>query len=373
MSKAIDEFTSKVNDQANSVRRILKAVSEESNQLAETGKVTSSDLRIRRTQQAKQAKKFIELMKKFQEMQGLYKGKYKQQLERQYLIVKPTATREELDRLVEGGDAGSVTMISQQLFSMANKSLAQTKLNEMQERQHEILAIEKSIQEIHEMFLDMSLLVDQQGELIDKVGEHVEATLVTTQKAAKHMQSAVQAKRRNQKLKWILTIVGIVIVIIVGIVIWLEVGGSNGGGTKVIHVQQPNQPPQQVILQTPAPGPVQPPQPQPQPVPPQPQPTPSEPTPPQPEPISPPAPPQPTPPQPAPPKPQPPQPDTPTEPHPPDTPSEPKEPDTQPEPSDTPEPSEPEPVPPKTSTQPKSPRSNPRKRRGKRGKKGRKN
>lgn len=186
-------------------------------------------MRIRRTQQAKQAKRFIELMKKYQDMQNLYKSKYRAQLERQYLIVKPMATREELDRVV-GADGANV-LTQQMLFSMSNKALAQTQLTEMKERHHEIVTIERSIQEIHQMFMDMALIVDQQGELIDRLGEHVENTLEYTQKGAQHVEAAVASKRRSQRIKWILSIIGIVVLIIIGVTLWIELGGSRGGSS----------------------------------------------------------------------------------------------------------------------------------------------
>lgn len=238
LSLAIDELTSKVNEHANKIRLILKSASEENERMA--GTISSSDMRIRRTQQAKQAKKFIELMRQHQNMQNLYKGKYRSQLERQYLIMKPMATREELDRLV--GADGAAVLTQQQMFSMSNKALAHTQLTEMKERHHEIVAIEKSIQEIHQMFLDMSLIVDQQGELIDRVGEHVENTLEYTQKAADNMEAAVRSKRRSQRIKWILTIVGLVILAIVGITLAIELGGSNAAPRSTVAVQAPNPP-----------------------------------------------------------------------------------------------------------------------------------
>jgi t-SNARE complex subunit (syntaxin) len=258
LGRIIDEFTSKVNDQANSIRITLKACSEENDKL--TGKITSSDMRIRRTQQAKQAKRFIELMKKYQDMQNLYKSKYRAQLERQYLIVKPMATREELDRVV-GADGANV-LTQQMLFSMANKALAQTQLTEMKERHHEIVTIEKSIQEIHEMFMDMALIVDQQGELIDRLGEHVENTLEYTQKGASQVEAAVASKRRSQRIKWILSIIGLVLLIIIGVTLWIELGGSKSGSSPP---QQQPPPPQQL----PPPPQQQPPPPQQQPPPPQ--------------------------------------------------------------------------------------------------------
>lgn len=226
LSRTIDELTALVTDQANQVRTMLMGASEENRWLQDNpGTVSSSDMRIRKTQQAKHARRFMETMKRYQEMQTGFKSKYKSQLERQYLIIKPGASRQELDSLVE---SDGVAVLSQQMFSMANRSLARKQLDEMKERHQDILAIEKSIQELHQMFLDMALIVDQQGELIDRVGEHVESSAVYTEKAAAQMESAVTAKRRGQRCKWI--IAGIVIFILVGLGIYLAILFGTGGG-----------------------------------------------------------------------------------------------------------------------------------------------
>jgi t-SNARE complex subunit (syntaxin) len=248
-SHSIDELTAHVNEQANNARRTLMGASDENKFLLANPKIVStSDMRMRRTQQTRHAKKFMEVMKKYQEMQTNYKGRYKGQLERQYLIVKPNATREELDKLTESDGAAVLT---QQMFSMANRSLAKKQLDEMKERHHDILAIEKSIQELHQMFLDMALLVDQQGELIDRVGEHVEASADYTAKAAVQMEAAVSSKRRSQRCKWIMF--GILLFIIIGVGIYLAIlfgtGKSSGGSSPPSSAPPPPSP------APPAPGP----------------------------------------------------------------------------------------------------------------------
>lgn len=218
LGRLIDELVKRNNNDAQFVRKTLKTLTEETEQLKLDNRVTSSDLRIRVTQQARYAKKFMGTMNKFQAMQTTYQGKYRQQLERQYLIVKPTATREELDRLTHSADA--TAMLQQQVFSMANRAQAQKTLAEMKERHHDILAIEKSIKELHQMFVDMAIIVEQQGELIDKVEDHVANTLEYTEHAAVEMRQAVQRQKGIQKKKWILTVVIILILVTVGLIIY---------------------------------------------------------------------------------------------------------------------------------------------------------
>ncbi|PJF19852.1 hypothetical protein PSACC_00334 [Paramicrosporidium saccamoebae] len=207
LGRLIDEMVSRNNADAQFVRQTLKTLTGETENLKSTGAVTSSDLRIRMTQQSRYAKKFMGAMNKFQGMQTTYQGKYRQQLERQYLIVKPNASREELDRLTHSADA--TAMLNQQ------KTLA-----EMKERHQDIIAIEKSIKELHQMFVDMAIIVEQQGELIDKVEDFVTNTAEYTEAAAEEMRGAVVRQRSTQRKKWILTITIIIILAVVGIIVW---------------------------------------------------------------------------------------------------------------------------------------------------------
>jgi t-SNARE complex subunit (syntaxin) len=163
------------------------------------------------------------VMSKFQSMQSLYQGKYRQQLERQYLIVKPQATKEELDRLTHGGSADATVLLNQQIFSMANRAQAAKQLAEMQERHHDIISIEKSIRELHQMFVDMAIIVEQQGELIDKVEDHVANTAEYTEHAAQEMRQAVIRQRGVQKKKWIILIILVILLTIIGLVIYFSI------------------------------------------------------------------------------------------------------------------------------------------------------
>lgn len=118
LSRLIDEYVQRVNNDADMIRRTIKQFSADNRQYEELGSnspVTASDLRLRRSQQARLAKKFLEIMHRFQNMQSTYQSKYRQQLERQYLIVRPAATRAELDKLVE---TEGTQLMTQQVISI---------------------------------------------------------------------------------------------------------------------------------------------------------------------------------------------------------------------------------------------------------------
>lgn len=225
LGRLIDELVLRTNREGQALRRILAGLTEETERLSTGGLLTPSDQRLRRTQQSRWSQKLLAIMNRFQIVQTTYQAKYRQQLERQYLIVKPSATREELQRLTHSAD--STTMLHQQIFAHANKAQAQTTLAQMRERHQEIQNIERSVQELHQMFLDISLVIEQQGELIDKIEDHVGSTLEYTENAAEEMKGAVVKQRRMQRRKWILLAIALIIIGIVVAAIVISLAQSS--------------------------------------------------------------------------------------------------------------------------------------------------
>ena len=51
-------------------------------------------------------------------------------------------------------------------------------IQEIQERHDAVKDIEKNLKELHQVFLDMAVLVQAQGEQLDNIGTHVNRALV---------------------------------------------------------------------------------------------------------------------------------------------------------------------------------------------------
>jgi len=94
-------------------------------------------------------------------------------------------------------------------------------LQVMQDRHKEIQQLEKGMQELHEMFLDISFLVSQQAYTIDRVGEYVDSSREATQQAAEVMTEVVVKQRRAQRRRWFIAGIGTVILVILVVIIIL--------------------------------------------------------------------------------------------------------------------------------------------------------
>ena len=106
IGKKIDAASLLASTEASNVRRLLKSMDEETRSID----FSESDLRLRQSKQRALCKRFMTLMEQFEGMQSTYKAKYVNQVERQYKLIKPEASEEELKKLRE-----SPLLMSQQV------------------------------------------------------------------------------------------------------------------------------------------------------------------------------------------------------------------------------------------------------------------
>ena len=134
-----------------------------------------------------------------QAAQNAFKEKARERLQRDYKLANPRATESELQRLVHS--EGS-SMMSQQIFTMDDRRLdAKRALEDMQERHQDIMNIERSILELHQLFVEMSALVEQQGELVSHIHSHIEDAVNYTEKAQVQMEKAVKSQKSRTKVR----------------------------------------------------------------------------------------------------------------------------------------------------------------------------
>jgi syntaxin 1B/2/3 len=103
LAKRIEASSVLASAEATTVRRLLKSMDGESKNLGL--ELSPSDLRLRVSKQRALCKRFMALMERFESMQLLHRNKYRQQMERQFKLVKPEATEAELLELRDSPQA----------------------------------------------------------------------------------------------------------------------------------------------------------------------------------------------------------------------------------------------------------------------------
>ena len=96
---------------------------------------------------------------------------------------------------------------------------AQKVLTEVQERHQDLMKIEKSLVEMQQLFLDLSLLVNQQGDMIARIDTNVNSAVDYTEKGVQEMDKALQQQKKNRKRMCYSSVCMLFILIILGVVL----------------------------------------------------------------------------------------------------------------------------------------------------------
>lgn len=211
VSGKIEALMAKVTQMSNKTRRALQEMDAVTKELGATCPKGSGNLRMRESNHRQLSKSFMDTMRNYQKMQEAYQEKYRAQLQRQYLIVKPRATKSELAELTRDPEAMKV-----QVFAMSVKEDSKKTLGQMKNRLQDMQNIEKSIMDLNQMFLQMQDLVVSQGEIINRIEYNVDQIEDYTAQAAKNMDSALENQKAIQKKKWYIIMI---VMIIIGVIV----------------------------------------------------------------------------------------------------------------------------------------------------------
>lgn len=150
----------------------------------------SAVTRIARTQYACLSNGFRDAMFDYNETEMSHRENCKAQIQRQMEIVGREVTGEELEEMIEKGQWN--------IFSdnvTAEGKTARSALSQIEKRHQELLDLESRINGIHEIFLDIALLVEEQGPMLTSIQTNVQKTDECIQEA---LVKLGKAKRHNQ-------------------------------------------------------------------------------------------------------------------------------------------------------------------------------
>ncbi|XP_062710396.1 syntaxin-1A isoform X3 [Aedes albopictus] len=214
----LEDLMADIKKTANRVRGKLKGIEQNIEQEEQTNK-SNADLRIRKTQHSALSRKFVEVMTEYNRTQTDYRERCKGRIQRQLEITGRATTNEELEEMLEQGNSAVFT----QGIIMETQQAKQT-LADIEARHADIIKLENSIRELHDMFMDMAMLVESQGELVDRVEYHVEQS---GNYVAQGQQELVQAnkymsKARKKKVLIAVCVAITLIILIVFLAIYLS-------------------------------------------------------------------------------------------------------------------------------------------------------
>ena len=114
--------------------------------------------------------------------------------------------------LMEGGGGDSI--FTEHMLASKNAQ-ARAALEDVKEKHADIQKLEKSIEELHQLFVDLSVLVESQGELLDTIEYSVSQSLSYTKTGVQELEKANEYARKSRKKMCILIAILLVVVLVV--------------------------------------------------------------------------------------------------------------------------------------------------------------
>ncbi|XP_045785050.1 syntaxin-1A isoform X2 [Maniola jurtina] len=191
----LEDLMADIKKTANKVRGKLKHIEQNIEQEEHSNK-SSADLRIRKTQHSTLSRKFVEVMTEYNRTQTDYRDRCKNRILRQLEITGRATTDDELEAMLEQDNPAVFT----QGIIMETQQAKQT-LADIEARHADIIKLETSIRELHDMFMDMAMLVESQGEMIDRIEYHVEHAVDYVQTATQDTKKALKYQSKARRVR----------------------------------------------------------------------------------------------------------------------------------------------------------------------------
>ncbi|KAF3051621.1 Plasma membrane t-SNARE, secretory vesicle fusion [Didymella keratinophila] len=165
---------------------------------------------------------------KYQTLEADFRRDSQAAAERQYRIVRPDATEEEVREAVADPDA---PIFQQALLNSDRRGQASSTLRNVKERHEAIQNIERQMVELAQLFQDLDQIVQQQEPLVTNIEQKGEEIHDNVVQANTEIGGAIEkARSRNRKKWWCLLI--ILLIIIVVVIIAVVVTQINKGAAK---------------------------------------------------------------------------------------------------------------------------------------------
>ncbi|KAL8274737.1 hypothetical protein Esti_001342 [Eimeria stiedai] len=161
---------------------------------AESGSLSKvSELQIRTNLHQTLAAQLQQQVQLLQVRQAGYRLQVKKKVLRQIKIVFPEAVDAEIEGLVDSGELTAATAIKMRVTG--THQTLRNATADIQDKYRDIRRLEQSVAELHQMFVELSFLVEAQGEMVEHIQYSVSQAKEYTAKAEKELLQA----RRNQK------------------------------------------------------------------------------------------------------------------------------------------------------------------------------
>lgn len=199
LKKDSDRIARGIQDRGEALYSRLQALRKQSQHLEEQEGPNAAGSRIARAQYETLIHDFNEIMSEYNEAEELQKTTCRKRIQRQASILGSEISDKELDEMVDKGGEGWADL-SQSLQNESGRT-SRWALCEIKGRHKELVELEARMKEIHELFMQMAVLVEEQGCMLNNIEANVGKTEEYIEMVNDQIKTALMYKRKNPFLQ----------------------------------------------------------------------------------------------------------------------------------------------------------------------------
>lgn len=214
VKKRLETITSQINKDANTIKTQLKRMEQETKEIGDDNPL-SAEHRIRTTQYRMLFRKFKDVVDDYQLTQADHRDRCKARIKRQLEITGHIKTDDEIEDMIESGNPAIFNSEIIMETQAAKQSLA-----EIQARHSDIMKLEKSILELRDLFVDLATLVEEQGEIVNRIENHVALARSHVDKGGAEVIQAIKYRSQARCKK---IICFLILILILGGIVFVSI------------------------------------------------------------------------------------------------------------------------------------------------------
>ncbi|KAJ8373051.1 hypothetical protein AAFF_G00271790 [Aldrovandia affinis] len=101
-----------------------------------------------------------------------------------------------------------------------DSGISKQALSEIEARHKDIVRLESSIKELHDMFVDIAMLVENQGGMIDRIESNMDQSVGFVERAVADTKKAVKFQAEARRKKMMIMVCCVILAIILAAVVF---------------------------------------------------------------------------------------------------------------------------------------------------------
>ncbi|KAE8621762.1 hypothetical protein XENTR_v10004962 [Xenopus tropicalis] len=190
--KREDNITKVIRVQAENIKKRLDSLSQVAKKVEAEQGPTSGVVRIIKGQHSALFRKFQNIMLQYNDTIAAKQSKCKTFIIRQLEVAGKEVSEEEVNKMME---QGKWDVFNENLLTEVK--ITRSQLTEIEQRHKELVSLENQMKDLKDIFLQISLLVEEQGEMINNIEVSTQNTENYVQQTTEKFKLAVKYKRKN--------------------------------------------------------------------------------------------------------------------------------------------------------------------------------